>query len=189
MPEQSTECWEALKAILPSGDHCVLFLEEPADPGRGLKLVTQFPIEQMLCESPRTLSSTDVEIEELGEDDVHEMMSLASLTEPGPFRCRTIQLGGYIGIREGGLLAAMAGQRTAIPGCREVSAVCTHPSYRGRGYATTLVRAVMDGGREARRASVSSRTARQHQCHPPLPPSWIPNHPHAPLRDPDDFGG
>jgi hypothetical protein len=93
MPEQSTECWEALKAILPSGDHCVLFLEEPADPGRGLKLVTQFPIEQMLCESPRTLSSTDVEIEELGEDDVHEMMSLASLTEPGPFRCRTIQLG------------------------------------------------------------------------------------------------
>jgi len=145
MPEQSTECWEALKAILPSGDHCVLFLEEPADPGRGLKLVTQFPIEQMLCESPRTLSSTDVEIEELGEDDVHEMMSLASLTEPGPFRCRTIQLGGYVGIREGGLLAAMAGQRTAIPGCREVSAVCTHPSYRGRGYATTLVHAVMDG--------------------------------------------
>jgi len=115
MPEQSTECWEALKAILPSGDQCVLFLEEPADPGRGPKLVTQFPIEQMLCESPRTLSSTDVEIEELGEDDVHEMMSLASLTEPGPFRCRTIQLGGYVGIREGGLLAA--------------NGVPTHPTY------------------------------------------------------------
>ena len=67
-----------------------------------------------MCESPRTLSSTDVEMVELGEDDVHEMMSLASLTEPGPFRRRTIELGGYVGIRERGLLAAMAGQRTAI---------------------------------------------------------------------------
>jgi ribosomal protein S18 acetylase RimI-like enzyme len=144
IPEQSTECWEALKAIVPPADHCVLFLDKPADTGGRLKLVTQFPIEQMLCESPKTVSSTDVEIEELGENHVHEMMSLAALTEPGPFRRLTIQLGGYVGIRVGGHLAAMSGQRTAIPGYREVSAVCTHPSYRGRGYAATLVCAVMD---------------------------------------------
>jgi predicted GNAT family acetyltransferase len=36
----------------------------------------------------------------------------------------------------------MAGTRMAPPGFREVSAVCTHPDARGRGYAaglTTLV--------------------------------------------------
>ena len=143
IPEQSSECWEALKDILPAGDHCVLFLNEPADPGGRMKLVTEFPIEQMLCESPRSVSSTGIEIKELGENDVPEMMSLATLTEPGPFRHRTIQLGGYVGVRDRGWLAAMAGQRTAIPGYREVSAVCTHPIYRGKGYAATLVSAVM----------------------------------------------
>jgi ribosomal protein S18 acetylase RimI-like enzyme len=140
----SGECWEALKAIIPRGDHCVLFLPEPASPGARLTLVLEFPIEQMVCESPRRLSSTDVEIQELGESDIQEMMSLAALTEPGPFRRRTIQLGGYVGIRDGGRLVAMAGQRTAIPDYREVSAVCTHPSYRGRGYAARLVSAVMN---------------------------------------------
>jgi len=144
IPEQSAECWEALKAVVPSGDHCALFLNEPANLGGGLKRLAQFPIEQMLCESPTGLSSIDTKMEELGEKDVPEMMSLAALTEPGPFRRRTIQLGGYVGIRDGGMLAAMAGQRTAIPGYREVSAVCTHPSYRGRGYATTLVCAVVN---------------------------------------------
>jgi ribosomal protein S18 acetylase RimI-like enzyme len=141
----SIECWRALKAIIPPGDHCVLFLNEPLEPQAGLMLVMQFPIEQMLCESPGDLSSTDDEIEELAENDVPEMMSLAALTEPGPFRRRTIELGGYVGIRNAGHLAAMAGQRTAIPGYREVSAVCTHPEQRGRGYAVRLVSAVMDG--------------------------------------------
>jgi len=146
IPEPSAECWQALKALVPPGDQCVLFLNEPAAPGGGLELVAQFPIEQMQFESSMSLSSTDIEIaaiEALGENDVREMMSLAALTEPGPFRRDTIQLGGYVGIRDGGRLAAMAGQRTAVPGFREVSAVCTHPSCRGRGYAALLVGAVM----------------------------------------------
>jgi hypothetical protein len=57
IPEQSSECWEALKDILPAGDDCVLFLNGAADPGGRMKLVTEFPIEQMLCESPRSMSS------------------------------------------------------------------------------------------------------------------------------------
>jgi len=144
IPEQSAECWEALRSLVPPGDRCVLFLNEPADPGGRMKLVTEFPIEQMLCESPETVSSTGVEIEKLGENDVNEMISLAALTEPGPFRQSTIRLGGYVGVRDKGRLAAMAGQRTAIPGYREISAVCTHPIYRGKGYGATLVCAVMN---------------------------------------------
>jgi predicted GNAT family acetyltransferase len=141
---QSTECWEALKDIVPPGDHCVLFLNERIHPENGLKLVSQFPIEQMLCESPSTSPPNDVDIEKLGEEDVDEMMALAALTEPGPFRQHTIRLGGYVGIHDKGRLAAMAGQRTAIPGYREVSAVCTHPNYRGKGYAAALVCSVMN---------------------------------------------
>jgi predicted GNAT family acetyltransferase len=39
----------------------------------------------------------------------------------------------------------MAGERLKLPGYTEVSAVCTHPDYRGRGYSNALMSAVMDG--------------------------------------------
>jgi predicted GNAT family acetyltransferase len=126
------------------GQHSVLFLNEPARCVAGLTLTVQFTLEQMICRSSRSLSPTDVKVEGLAEADVPEMLTLTALTEPGPFRDRTICLGGYCGIRDQGHLVAMAGRRTAIPGYREVSAVCTHSSYRGRGYAAALVCAVSD---------------------------------------------
>jgi ribosomal protein S18 acetylase RimI-like enzyme len=143
--EQSDECWEALKALMLPGQHSVLFLNEPAWCVPGLTVSVQFPLEQMICRSSRCLSPSDLKIEDLAEADVPEMLGLTALTEPGPFRDRTICLGGYCGIRDQGRLVAMAGRRTAIPGYREVSAVCTHPSYRGRGYGAALVCAVSDG--------------------------------------------
>ena len=75
----------------------------------------------------------------LGAADVTEMLALVELTHPGPFRPRTIELGTYIGIREGGRLIAMAGERLWIGDCRELSAVCTHPDAQGRGYARGLI--------------------------------------------------
>jgi predicted GNAT family acetyltransferase len=66
------------------------------------------------------------------------------LTEPGPFRDRTIELGPFFGIFEAGRLVAMAGQRMHLPHHVEVSAVCTHPDARGRGYARLLIATVMD---------------------------------------------
>jgi predicted GNAT family acetyltransferase len=67
------------------------------------------------------------------------MVELAELTEPGPFRKRTIELGDFFGIFEAGGLLAMAGQRLHLPQYVEVSAVCTHPEARGKGYARTLI--------------------------------------------------
>jgi predicted GNAT family acetyltransferase len=78
----------------------------------------------------------------LGPDDVGEMLALVALTRPGPFAGRTVELGGYVGVFDGSTLVAMAGERLAPPGFREISAVCTHPDHRGRGLAaglTTLV--------------------------------------------------
>ncbi|MFE2286630.1 GNAT family N-acetyltransferase [Streptomyces sp. NPDC059443] len=79
----------------------------------------------------------------LGPADVPEMLELVALTKPGPFGERTVELGTYLGIRSGGRLVAMAGERMHPPGWVEISAVCTHPDHRGKGLAGRLIRAVV----------------------------------------------
>jgi predicted GNAT family acetyltransferase len=77
-------------------------------------------------------------IEPLSDADAPEMLALARLTEPGPFLERTPTMGRFLGIRIDGRLAAMAGERLRLPGYTEVSGVCTHPDFRGRGLARRL---------------------------------------------------
>ncbi|WP_165699198.1 GNAT family N-acetyltransferase [Candidatus Frankia alpina] len=84
----------------------------------------------------------DDEAVRLGPDDVEDILALIDHTRPGPFRSRTIELGTYLGIRRGGVLVAMAGERLHPPGWTEISAVCTEEAYRGQGLATRLVHAV-----------------------------------------------
>ena len=78
----------------------------------------------------------------LGDDDADEMLALATLTKPGPFYRHTNRLGDFIGVRIDGRLAAMAGERMKPDGFTEVSGVCTHPDFRGRGFAGGLMRLV-----------------------------------------------
>ena len=66
-------------------------------------------------------------------------LDLVARTKPGPFFSRTFELGRYIGVRDGGRLVAMAGERLRCPGLTELSAVCTDESHRGRGIASLLV--------------------------------------------------
>ncbi len=82
---------------------------------------------------------------ELGASDVAAMLELVGLTKPGPFAPRTYEMGRYLGVFEGVRLIAMAGEKLRLPGFTEVSAVCTHPDYRGRGFAKVLVSAIADG--------------------------------------------
>lgn len=72
-------------------------------------------------------------------DHVPQMMELAALTRPGPFGTRTIEFGNYHGVFENGRLAAMTGQRLHVENYTEISAVCTHPNFLGKGYASALV--------------------------------------------------
>jgi predicted GNAT family acetyltransferase len=67
------------------------------------------------------------------------MLGLVDLTRPGPFAARTVEMGRYLGVRDEGRLVAMAGERLRPPGYTEVSAVCTHPDFRGRGHAKALI--------------------------------------------------
>jgi len=68
-----------------------------------------------------------------------QAVALAELTRPGPFGPRTIELGDYFGLFEGDRLVAMAGERMQAGSLREISGVCTHPDYQGRGLARRLM--------------------------------------------------
>jgi predicted GNAT family acetyltransferase len=104
---------------------------------------------QMVATRSVTAESTRSEIVMLGDEDAPEMLALAELTEPGPFLARTHAMGTFLGIRIGGRLVAMAGERMRLPGYIEVSGVCTHPEFRGRGFARRLS-ATVAAGIEAR---------------------------------------
>lgn len=105
---------------------------------RGWKVEGEYAILQMVAEgAPPAATAPDAPA--LGRDDIGAMLELTALVYPEFFRPRTAELGTYIGCRDQGRLAAMAGQRLALPGYREISAVCTHPSHRGQGHAGRLI--------------------------------------------------
>ncbi len=68
-----------------------------------------------------------------------EMVALTDVAFPGFFRPRTNQMGAYYGLRSGGELIAMAGERFMLEGYPEISGVCTHPEHRGKGLAASLI--------------------------------------------------
>lgn len=75
----------------------------------------------------------------LTREHVPQMLELTALTNPGPFALNTIDFGHYSGIFDGDKLVAMAGQRMNPTPYAEISAVCTHPDYTGKGYAKQLL--------------------------------------------------
>ncbi|MBW8683599.1 GNAT family N-acetyltransferase [Chitinophaga rhizophila] len=106
-------------------------------------LVRQLDCIQMVCHQPETVPVTAA-ITRLTSADVPDMLSLTSLVQPGFFYKNTPLLGTYYGIRQEGQLVAMAGERICMTGLTEVSGVCTHPSYTGRGYAQQLVSKIVN---------------------------------------------
>ena len=151
--DQSAECYDSLRAL--AGEFpVVLFSVDPFHIPPGWTqlrdgFVVQMLRSQILPPSITTASSSRVEDHEpqprhLTSADSPAMVALAELTEPGPFRLRTIELGNFYGIFQGNQLVSMAGKRMHMPGLIEVSGVCTHPDARGRGYAGRLMHIVMD---------------------------------------------
>ena len=154
-PRQSRENYNALGELTEPGGVVVLFCAEaPAHPP-GWTLIMGGLLTQMICENPQPSEPVNLsrgeEFRPLTAADVPEMVALADLTRPGPFRDRTNELGSFFGIFESGRLVAMAGERLHLPRHVEVSAVCTHPDARGRGYARMLIARVMDGIRNRAR--------------------------------------
>lgn len=138
--EASSEAFAALGALVPQTGMVGLVEIGPPPVPPELTIVSQARCVQMVAESP--VPPWDVVFEALGDRDAANMLELATLTEPGPFFARTHELGDFIGIRDGGQLIAMAGERMKLPGFTEVSGVCTRPGFRGRGYAAGLLATV-----------------------------------------------
>lgn len=129
----------ALAALCPAGDMIGLVEtgDWPLPPG--MILHRRALCHQMVADRPTTPVPAPFDVIDLGDDDAAEMLALATLTQPGPFFARTHRLGNFVGVRIDGRLAAMAGERMHVGRYREVSGVCTHPDYRGRGLAGALM--------------------------------------------------
>jgi ribosomal protein S18 acetylase RimI-like enzyme len=138
MPEATPEAFAALAALIPADGLVALVTRDTIVPPAHLALELATTVDQMIATAlPDPAPSLPVVM--LGAADAPDMLRLTSLTKPGPFGPRTFELGTYIGIREGGELIAMAGERMRLDGFGEISAVCVHPEHRGKGYAHGLV--------------------------------------------------
>ena len=94
---------------------------------------------KMIWEADIPPADEALEAMPLGAEHAAQALQLAELTRPGPFGLRTIELGEYFGYFEDKRLIAMAGERMHADSLREISGVCTHPDYQGRGLAKRLM--------------------------------------------------
>lgn len=137
----AAESAEDLATLIAQGDDVSLLEPAPPAPPPGIEETLRAECLQMtLAALPP--NARQIAFTPLTEADASEMIALASLTRPGPFRARTHTLGRFIGVREGGALIAMAGERLHLTGYREISAICTHPDHRGKGLGAALTGAI-----------------------------------------------
>ena len=151
--EPSETAMAALRSLLAPGEAVWLFGSDfPTTPG--LVLTDRMPCPQMALPDDFDPPEPTADIVEMPETNAHEMVTLTALAFPGFFRPRTYRMGSYYGIRSPeGTLIAMGGERIRLTGFSEVSAVCTHPEFRGRGYAESIIWQVV---RKQRRDGVRS---------------------------------
>lgn len=138
MPDMSPQSLAALYELMQPGDTQVLFTPELVNVPPVFEIVAAETGEQMVG-TPKDVAAGEVKIITLGAADVAEMTELVALTNPGPFAPRTHTLGTFLGIRIDGRLAAMIGERMKPGNYTEMTGICVHPDFRGRGYAQILM--------------------------------------------------
>ena len=127
---------EALDALVALEESVYLIGVAPRAP-LGWVLETFAPLAQMVCTAP--IATIDgPQIIELSDAHRGDVLALTALVYPHYFRRRTMELGRYFGIYQDGRLAAMIGERLGTDDAQEMSAICTHPDFNGRGYARRL---------------------------------------------------
>ncbi|MEJ7927387.1 GNAT family N-acetyltransferase [Sphingobium sp. AN641] len=132
----------ALARLAPKSGELWIVERPGVSPPSGLCLVREAGLAQMVADTVPDEAPPGTPLL-LTDQDADDMRALALLTRPGPFHPLTHRLGRFIGIRDKGVLVAMAGERMRMSGLTEVSGVCTHPDHRGRGHARVLMRHVM----------------------------------------------
>ena len=136
--------FEDLYQLLPADRKILHATPQLIDEPKGWQVLIEVKGLQFIYAKGPSLNGSSIKTISLQKQHVEEMIELAALTKPGPFSSRTIEFGHYYGIFENGKLVAMAGQRLHVNDYAEISAVCTHPDYLGRGYAAALIHQQID---------------------------------------------
>ena len=76
----------------------------------------------------------------LDESHQKDLMDLVNVAFPDYFKKKTAELGQYYGIYKDGQLVSITGERLHMNDYIEISGVMTHPSYRGKGLATEVIK-------------------------------------------------
>jgi GNAT superfamily N-acetyltransferase len=127
-----------LHSLLESGES-VWITGETYPPVSELYFEQSLVCLQMVLPAEITPPSPTIEILPLSCANASEMVALTTIAFPGFFRTRTCEMGAYYGIRSGGELIAMGGERLTLDGYPEISGICTHPAHRAKGYAAALI--------------------------------------------------
>ena len=128
-----------LAQLIPAGEKVILFMTKPILVPEQWRTEAARPLLQMVYTKPISFTADAIGIIPLHSHNVPAMLELTGMTNPGPFFNRTIDLGNYEGIFNADQLIAMIGQRMQPGHYAEVSAVCTHPDFTGKGYAAKLL--------------------------------------------------
>jgi ribosomal protein S18 acetylase RimI-like enzyme len=137
--EDYTNGFADLYKLLPTGRRILYARPTSISIPYGWQLQHEIKGLQFVYEGGNEFDTDFTNIQPLNEAHVEQMIELVKLTKPGPFGKRTIDFGSYFGIFDKDKLVAMTGQRLHVTNYTELSAVCTHPDYLGKGYASALM--------------------------------------------------
>lgn len=152
--ENSPAALADLHSLLEPTESTYVVSFDPPPITSGISIGGPYPVRQFEWPSDAQLPPLSSEIPDLSIEPVTcahaaQMVALTDVAFPGFFRVRTCEMGPYFGIRENGQLVAMVGERMNIRDYREISGLCTHPEFRGRGYAPALLAHLLHRHRDA----------------------------------------
>jgi ribosomal protein S18 acetylase RimI-like enzyme len=107
-------------------------------PPAGWRIEKETTMFKMVWDAPAPADDAAPDAVTLRPEHAPLALELAKLTNPGPFGIRTPELGEYFGYFDNRRLIAMAGERMCAGHLHEVSGICTHPDFQGKGLAKKL---------------------------------------------------
>ncbi len=135
--DNSADVGDALDALIAADESVYLLGVAPRVP-EGWRLQAFGDLAQMIRTEPLAVEDWSDIVPLSTREHRADVLALTSLVYPHYFRARTMEMGRYFGIYVDGRLAAMAGERLGTDAFQEVSAICTHPDFNGRGYARRI---------------------------------------------------